>query len=1385
MKKFYQLCLILFVCFFSPRLTAQTHPILLSPSHLTSLQAPGNTEWNTIRTFCSNNLTKIIDPGYAGWDWHDALMSFATAYQVLKTSDPATSDKYAKKALALMKVAAHHHNYGGPMRDQYSFYDGYQFIGLGDGSTKNFPLPFTTQLAGSTIQVTRSSVTTTPVVYTKNKAALGDFQPILKISNTNGGASNYPSTDYQFLFKDGDDVYTLVWGNNHPANNATYYVTQTSGAVSSNPTSAGFTVSAGTMTFTTAPAAGEAVFVRMIDADYNQTGNSMGGLSSAQPDAGYQMRTFNPGLAYGIDLLYNYAGLTAALKTEFVDILNAQLTWYKQYGYEHSGVNFGNYFIEGLVNATMYTAYGTDGINPSVQQYKNETKSYLEDRIFHDLNTELPGGYGPQGQYTEAVFTDLINLFSLYKDITGKDLLSQTEWTDNMIRASIHGTKPDRKLFYDGGDWDDFPAEPMTGMINTYLIQLPNNAMAPYARQYLKDLSYTPAPVGATKDYKTDFPLSYLCKVSSPMYARSDWGTNAVWMSFVSYNLIGDHQHYDQGHFSIQRGADYLLINSGQYGALPTIYNNTLLFDDRGAGDISVYPPGQGGWGNTNKITKYEAAKSYVYSQADFTSSYQSNFGTANSVTAAVRSILYIRPGIVFVHDKANTKNANVKKIFNLNFPAAPTLNGNVYKEAVGNSNLFFKSLLPNTAAAVITPVVLPDNPQKPDERNFRVTKTGSLQDNFFYAFEATDKAQAAMSNVIYADGGSFEWATITVADTNWTAIFPKQVTITAGTKMNYPFTVTGNQHDLITDAAPNTDFRITVISGTQTVLDSVVKSSSEGVVSYTYTSANPGTVFINNAPVGSRASLTNIVNATEGGANGSFTITLNTPASAASTVTFTLTGTAINGTDYTAIAGTAVIPAGALTVTVPVTITDDTAAEPTETVVITLQSATGGVTIDNTPQTLNITDNDAAINPSQASVTNIVNATEGGTNGSFMITLTNPSSTATTVTFTLTGTALNGTDYNTINGTAVIPAAVITVTIPLVPIDDTVTEPTETVVILLQSATGGVTVDNTPKTLNIIDNDVANTASQASITNVVDATEGGANGSFMITLSNPSSAASTVTFTLVGSAINGTDYNTIAGTAVVPSGALTVLVPVTAIDDNTMEPAETMVITLQSATNGVTIDNTPKTLNIVDNDPSQAGVARLVDATEGGTNGSFTITLTSPSSTATTITFTLTGTAVNGTDYNATPGTAVIPAGSPTITVPVIAINDNVTEPTETVVITLQSATNGVTIDNTPQTLKIFDNAATPPATPASKNSFTVWGDDRKVIHIAFSFESADNVSIVISDLNGRVLSKQSKDIARGQSTVNVNSQQLSPGVYVVQVTTGGVKTGKKIFLK
>jgi hypothetical protein len=100
-------------------------------------------------------------------------------------------------------------------------------------------------------------------------------------------------------------------------------------------------------------------------------------------------------------------------------------------------------------------------------------------------------------------------------------------------------------------------------------------------------------------------------------------------------------------------------------------------------------------------------------------------------------------------------------------------------------------------------------------------------------------------------------------------------------------------------------------------------------------------------------------------------------------------------------------------------------------------------------------------------------------------------------------------------------------------------------------------------------------------------------------------------------------------------------------------------------------------------------------------------------------------------------------------------------------------------------EALNIFDKAVAPPSTPGSKNNFSVWGDDHKMIHVAFSFVYPDNVRIVVYDLNGRILSQQSKEIGQGLTIVDVNNQLYSAGVYVVQVTIGGIRWGKKIFLK
>jgi len=100
-------------------------------------------------------------------------------------------------------------------------------------------------------------------------------------------------------------------------------------------------------------------------------------------------------------------------------------------------------------------------------------------------------------------------------------------------------------------------------------------------------------------------------------------------------------------------------------------------------------------------------------------------------------------------------------------------------------------------------------------------------------------------------------------------------------------------------------------------------------------------------------------------------------------------------------------------------------------------------------------------------------NASETGSDGAtLLVTRTGSTSAGLTVAYTLSGTATNGGDYQTLSGSVVIPAGATSATIMVTPIDDTAVEGNETVVVTL--TTGSSYNLGTPSsgTATILDND-------------------------------------------------------------------------------------------------------------------------------------------------------------------------------------------------------------------------------------------------------------------------------------------------------------------------
>jgi subtilase family serine protease len=99
-------------------------------------------------------------------------------------------------------------------------------------------------------------------------------------------------------------------------------------------------------------------------------------------------------------------------------------------------------------------------------------------------------------------------------------------------------------------------------------------------------------------------------------------------------------------------------------------------------------------------------------------------------------------------------------------------------------------------------------------------------------------------------------------------------------------------------------------------------------------------------------------------------------------------------------------------------------------------------------------------------------------------------------------------------------------------------------------------------------------------------ATEAGPTpGAFTISRGSAQESAVTVSVTLAGSAINGTDYVTVASTATIPAGAATVDVQVTPVDDTLLESSETVVLTLRAGTGYLLGSPSSGTVTIVSDD--------------------------------------------------------------------------------------------------------------------------------------------------------------------------------------------------------
>lgn len=304
--------------------------------------------------------------------------------------------------------------------------------------------------------------------------------------------------------------------------------------------------------------------------------------------------------------------------------------------------------------------------------------------------------------------------------------------------------------------------------------------------------------------------------------------------------------------------------------------------------------------------------------------------------------------------------------------------------------------------------------------------------------------------------------------------------------------------------------------------------------------------------------------------------------------------------------------------------------------------------------------------------------------NGTFVITRTGPTTSPLPVSYTVTGTATNGTDYALLSGDVTIPAGESSVTLTVTPTDDATVEPVENVTLTLVDTDemAYLAGPNIAATITLLNNDPTG-VTITPMSNTAEATPAGVAGVFQITRNDVTTEPLTLNFTAGGTARRGTDYALrLAGaatpltarTVTIPAGQASINVEVVAVDDLLAEADETVLFTIGAGT-GYTPPVAPATVTILDNEPRVSVTASQPNAAEPNTAGAFTFTRTGSTANPLTVAFTIAGTAKKGQDYVTVPTSVVIPAGSATVDVAVQPLADALVEPGETVVLTLKTS--------------------------------------------------------------------------------------------------------------
>lgn len=373
-----------------------------------------------------------------------------------------------------------------------------------------------------------------------------------------------------------------------------------------------------------------------------------------------------------------------------------------------------NNYHYSFLQATMLLGLATYGENDMADDWLTQFRiTKIENRLIPTFNADLTGGGSREGTGYGIAMKNLWELYDWWERSTGETLANRTPHTLASMAWMVHSITPTLDRVAPTGDHarDEeaflfdyhrdylqklailFPAERISGVVKTLLGQSSVRQMSQHFMRY-SDYIYDLASITARP--LTELSTAYWASGTGSFSMRNDWTPTSAYANFICGPLTESHAHQDQGSFVLFKGT-WLAYDANMDGRSgieqEQMYHNTVRFETAAGARV--------GQSYDRSCTMAALANNpgWAYASAVITPIY----AAAAGVTRSEREFVFIKPSTFVVYDRAQTSASNARHIFTMNFPKAPTVNGNLASLVIGANRFDMTRIAPATATTTMT----------------------------------------------------------------------------------------------------------------------------------------------------------------------------------------------------------------------------------------------------------------------------------------------------------------------------------------------------------------------------------------------------------------------------------------------------------------------------------------------------------------------------------------------------------------------------------------------------------------------------------------------------------------------------------------------------------